>query len=160
MHGVVVAGRCTSGHGYVIHDGSLRGSPRQWAERAVALYDAYEADAIVIEVNQGGDMCRHTLQSVRPGLRVVEVRATRGKHVRAEPIAALYSLGRVHHVGTMPELEDQLCLFTASGYEGSGSPDRADALVWAMTELFPGMVRKAADPAPPRVDYGSGGWMG
>jgi hypothetical protein len=160
MHGVVVAGRCAAGHGYVIHDGSLRGSPRQWAERAVALYDAYEADAIVIEVNQGGDMCRHTLQSVRPGLRVVEVRATRGKHVRAEPIAALYSLGRVHHVGTMPELEDQLCLFTASGYEGSGSPDRADALVWAMTELFPGMVRKAADPTPPRVDYGAGGWMG
>jgi hypothetical protein len=159
MHGVVVAGRCTAGHGYVVHDGSLRGSPRQWAERAVALYDAYEADAIVIEVNQGGDMCRHTLQSVRPGLRVVEVRATRGKHVRAEPIAALYSLGRVHHVGTMPELEDQLCLFTASGYEGAGSPDRADALVWAMTELFPGMVRKAADPAPP-VDYGAGGWMG
>jgi hypothetical protein len=159
MHGVVVAGRCTAGHGYVVHDGSLRGSPRQWAERAVALYDAYEADAIVIEVNQGGDMCRHTLQSVRPGLRVVEVRATRGKHVRAEPIAALYSLGRVHHVGTMPELEDQLCLFTASGYEGSGSPDRADALVWSLTELFPGMVRKAADPAPP-VDYGAGGWMG
>jgi phage terminase large subunit-like protein len=59
----------------------------------------------------------------------------------------------------MPELEDQLCLFTASGYEGAGSPDRADALVWAMTELFPGMVRKAADPAPP-VDYGAGGWMG
>lgn len=160
MHGVVVAGRCTAGHGYVIHDGSLRGSPRQWAERAVALYDAYEADAIVIEVNQGGDMCRHTLQSVRPGLRVVEVRATRGKHVRAEPIAALYSLGRVHHVGTFPELEDQLCLFTASGYEGAGSPDRADALVWAMTELFPGMVRKSADPTPPRVDYGAGGWMG
>ena len=160
MHGVVVAGRCTAGHGYVIHDGSLRGSPRQWAERAVALYDAYEADAIVIEVNQGGDMCRHTLQSVRPGLRVVEVRATRGKHVRAEPIAALYSLGRVHHVGTMPELEDQLCLFTSGGYEGAGSPDRADALVWSLTELFPGMVRKAADPTPEAVDYGSGGWMG
>lgn len=160
MHGVVVAGRCTAGHGYVIHDGSLRGSPRQWAERAVALYDAYEADAIVIEVNQGGDMCRHTLQSVRPGLRIVEVRATRGKHVRAEPIAALYSLGRVHHVGTMPELEDQLCLFTSGGYEGAGSPDRADALVWSLTELFPGMVRKAADPTPEVVDYGSGGWMG
>ena len=159
MHGVVVAGRCTAGYGYVLHDGSLRGSPRQWAERAVALYDAYEADAIVIEVNQGGDMCRHTLQSVRPGLRVVEVRATRGKHVRAEPIAALYSLGRVHHVGTMPELEDQLCLFTSGGYEGAGSPDRADALVWSLTELFPGMVRKAADPTPP-VNYGSGGWMG
>jgi phage terminase large subunit-like protein len=126
----------------------------------VALYDAYEADAIVIEVNQGGDMCRHTLQSVRPGLRVVEVRATRGKHVRAEPIAALYSLGRVHHVGTMPELEDQLCLFTSGGYEGAGSPDRADALVWSLTELFPGMVRKAADPTPEVVDYGSGGWMG
>lgn len=159
-HGIGVAARGADQHGYVIEDATMKGDPRQWAERAVALYDAYEADAIVIEVNQGGDMCRHTLQSVRPGLRIVEVRATRGKHVRAEPIAALYSLGRIHHVGTFPDLEDEMCLMTASGYEGTGSPNRVDWLVWAMTELFPGMVRKAADPTPEVVDYGSGGWMG
>ena len=94
---------------------------------------------------------------------VVDVVATRGKHVRAEPIAALYSMGRVSHVGTFGKLEDQMCQMTAGGYEGHGSPDRCDALVWALTQLFPAMVRK--------VNYtemfadesnlaGSGAWMG
>ena len=82
-----------------------------------------EIAAVVIEINQGGDMVRHTLQTVRPNLPIIEVRATRGKHVRAEPIAALYSLGRISHVGTFPELEDQMCLMTAAGFEGEGSPD-------------------------------------
>ena len=97
---------------------------------AVAAYDRYEADAIVIEINQGGDMVRHTLQTVRPNLPIIEVRATRGKHVRAEPIAALYTMGRVSHVGVFPKLEDQMCLMTAGGFEGEGSPDRVDALVY------------------------------
>jgi len=158
-NGIVVCGRGEDGNGYVIDDMSVKGSPRQWAERAIAAYDRHDADAIVIEVNQGGEMCKQVLASVRPGIRVVEVRATRGKHVRAEPIAALYSLGRIHHVGTFDRLEDQMCLMTAAGYDGPGSPDRLDAMVWGMTELFPGMTRKAAEPAPP-VDYGAGGWMG
>jgi phage terminase large subunit-like protein len=79
---------------------------------------------------------------VRPNLRIIEVRATRGKHVRAEPIAALYTMGKVSHVGSYPELEDQMCLMTVAGYEGEGSPDRLDALVWAMTNLFPSMTKK------------------
>lgn len=157
-HGIVVCGRGEDTHGYVLEDGSLRGSPRQWAERAIALYDRYEADAIVIEVNQGGDMCKQTIRAVRPGVPVVEVRATRGKHVRAEPIAALYSLGRVHHVGTFDKLEDQLCLMTAAGYEGSGSPDRADACIWGLHELFPAMTTAKAEDVPVQ-DFGVGGWM-
>ncbi len=143
-HGIVVGGVGADRRGYVLDDTSTHGGPQAWAERAVATYDRYDADAIVVEVNQGGDMVRHTLQSVRPGIRIIEVRATRGKHVRAEPIAALYSLGRISHVGTFGELESQMCKMTAAGFEGSGSPDRVDALVWLFTELFPRMTRKAA----------------
>ncbi len=84
------------------------------------------------------------METVRPGLPIIEVRATRGKHVRAEPIAALYTMGRISHAGTFPELEDQMCLMTAGGFEGDGSPDRVDALVWGFTELFPSLTTKAA----------------
>ncbi len=145
-HGIVAAGIGSDGRGYTLADVTTRGGPQQWAERAIATYDRYEADAVVIEINQGGDMVRHTLQTVRPGLPIVEVRATRGKHVRAEPIAALYTMGRVSHVGAFPELEDQMCLMTAGGFEGEGSPDRVDALVWAYTELFPSIVHKELEP--------------
>lgn len=158
-HGVIVAGIGEDQRGYVLDDVSLKGSPRQWADRVVATYDRYGADAIVIERNQGGDMCRHTLTSVRPGLPIVEVHATRGKHVRAEPISALYHLGRVSHVGTHNDLEDQMCRMTAAGYEGEGSPDRVDALVWALTELFPRITRSKGKPRAVRPIGGDGAWM-
>ena len=141
-HGIIVGGLGEDQRGYILDDLSTRGVPSKWAERAIAGFDRYDADAIVIEVNQGGDMVRHTLESVRPGLPIIEVRASRGKHVRAEPIAALYALGRVSHVGTFPELEDQMCKMTAAGYEGEGSPDRCDAMVWLLSELFPDLTRK------------------
>lgn len=141
-HGIVAVGMGEDQRGYVLDDASMKGTPRQWADRAVATYDRWDADAIIVERNQGGDMVKHTLKSVRPEIKIIEVVATRGKHVRAEPIAALYSMGRVSHVGTFPQLEDQMCQMTAAGYEGNGSPDRCDALVWAMTELFPSMVNK------------------
>ena len=153
--GIVVTGVGEDGRGYVIDDVSTFGGPQKWAERAVAALDRYDADAIVVEVNQGGDMVAHTLRSVRPTVKVIEVRATRGKHVRAEPIAALYTMGRISHVGAFPELEDQMCLMTAGGYEGEGSPDRVDALVWAFTELFPKLTRKTASrngPPPSRAN--------
>ena len=159
-HGIVAAGIAGDQRGYVLEDASLRGGPLDWARRAWAVYDKFDADAIVIETNQGGDMCRNTLHSVRRGGRIVEVRATRGKHVRAEPISALYELGRVSHVGTHIELEDQLCRFTAAGYEGDGSPDRADALIWALTHLFPKLTQKNTPPAAPPPVYQDGGWMG
>ncbi|MBS7811203.1 PBSX family phage terminase large subunit [Roseococcus pinisoli] len=160
-HGIVVCGVGEDGRGYVLADYTTKGGPRQWADRAVAALDQFDADAIVIERNQGGDMCRHTLESVRPSVRVIEVTATRGKHVRAEPIAALYSLDRVSHVGTHARLEDQMCQMTAGGYEGEGSPDRVDALVWGMTELFRAVVRGPGKPAPKVQQYGgAGSWMG
>jgi phage terminase large subunit-like protein len=125
-HGIIVAGTADN-RGFVIEDASTRGSPVDWARRAISMYDKYRADAIVVEVNQGGDMVRHTLNSVRAGLPIIEVRASRGKHVRAEPISSLYEQGRVSHVGTFSELEDQMCLMTADGYRGEGSPDRCFA---------------------------------
>lgn len=157
-HGIIVTGRGADNRGYVLDDASMQGPPRQWADRAIAAYDRYSADAIVIERNQGGDMVRHTLEAARPGLPIIEVTATRGKHVRAEPIAALYSYGRVSHVGTFEKLEAQMCQMTAGGYEGDGSPDRVDALVWGLTELFPQMVRPV-DREAPEVEVIAGGWM-
>ena len=157
-HGIIVCGVGEDSRGYVLDDLSRHGSPKQWAEQTIAAYDKWSADAIVIEVNQGGDMVRHTLESVRPGCRILEVRATRGKHVRAEPISALYQLGRISHAGTFDQLETQLCQMTSSGYQGDGSPDRVDAMVWAFTELFPKLNRQK-----PKVDHrnnAGGSWMG
>lgn len=151
-HGVIVAGIDGEGVGYVLEDASLSGSPVEWAQRAVALYRKYAADAIVVEVNQGGDMVKHTIRSVDQNANVVEVRATRGKHVRAEPIASLYEQGRVIHVGQFPQLEEQMCMMTSSGYKGEGSPDRLDAAVWALSSLFPDMVA----PEPAQIDYNAG----
>jgi len=159
-HGIIVLGLGLDGRGYVLEDRSRRGTPREWATSALAAYDEFDADAITIERNQGGDMCRHTLESVRPGIRVIDVTATRGKHVRAEPISSLYSQGRVSHVGTFPELEGQMVRMTSAGYEGDGSPDRVDALVWGFTELFPKMVRRPRPAIDHRNEESHGSWMG
>ena len=146
-HGIVVAG-VDDEQGYVLEDASMAGSPVEWARRAIAMYDKYAADGIVVEVNQGGDMVAHTLRSVREGIPILEVRASRGKHVRAEPVAALYEQGRIHHVGCFSELEDQMTQTTNAGYEGEDSPDRLDALVWAMTKLFPDIIRPIKQNGP------------
>lgn len=141
--GIIVGGLGEDDRGYIIGDYSKQGSPREWASAAVAAYDLHEADAMVIEVNQGGDMVKHTILSIRPNIRIIEVRASKGKHVRAEPISALYELNKVSHIGIYPKLEAQMVLTTAAGYEGDGSPDRLDALVWLLTELFPRIIRKS-----------------
>lgn len=156
-HGIVVAG-ISNQEGYILEDASIKGSPMDWAKRVVSLYDKYGADRIVCEVNQGGDMVSQTLRTVRNGLPISEVRATRGKHVRAEPIAALYEQGRVHHVGSFPELEEQMTLTTNAGYEGEGSPDQLDACVWALTELFPRVIPKAKAKAG-FMKVRTGSWM-
>lgn len=142
-HGIIVAGLTSTGMGVVLEDASIKGSPAQWAERAWAMFDKWEADRFVVEINQGGDMVKHTLESVNPlvPMTVSEVRATKGKHVRAEPIAALYKTGKIGHSGTFEELENEMCQITASGYEGTGSPDRADAMVWAFSDLFPRIIK-------------------
>ncbi len=156
-HGIIVAG-LSDQRGIVLEDASLSGSPNEWARRAVSLYRSWNADAIVIEVNQGGDMVAHTIRTIDPNVKIREVRASRGKHVRAEPIAALYEQGRVAHVGAFPELENQMTQMTTEGYQGEGSPDRVDALVWAMTELFPSMTERAPDPARYAIPK-KRGWM-
>ena len=117
-HGIVVTGLGEDGRGYVLDDVSTKGSPEHWAKRALAAYDLHEADAIVCEVNNGGDLVKRNIEAVRKGPRIIEVRASRGKHVRAEPISALYSLGRISHVGTYPELEDQMCLIDGGRLRG------------------------------------------
>jgi phage terminase large subunit-like protein len=136
--GIIAAGRDANGHGYVLADGSGRYAPAEWARVAIAAYGAHRADRIVAEINNGGDMVEATLRMVDPNVPFGAVRAARGKVARAEPVAALYEQGRIHHLGSFPQLEDQMCSFTsdfdrrAAGY----SPDRVDALVWAFTELL------------------------
>lgn len=129
--GIVVAGE-SDGEGYVMADNSLKGSPAQWARRAVAAYHRHRADCIVAEVNNGGDLVESVIHAVDPLVPVKKVRASRGKHIRAEPVVALYERGKVHHVGHFEELETQLVTWEPTRHE---SPDRLDALVWAITEL-------------------------
>ena len=158
-HGVIVAGVTADQRGIVLEDASLSGSPSDWAKRAVSLYRSWQADGIVVEVNQGGDMVAHTLRTVDPNVNIIEVRASRGKHVRAEPIAALYEQGKVAHVGAFAALESQMTQMTTSGYEGDGSPDRVDALVWAFTELFPEMTERISPIAAVSAPRSRKGWM-
>lgn len=139
--GIVVAGKGVDGHGYVLEDGTCKMSPAGWGRRVADVYNRFGADAAVVEVNYGGAMAEDNLRMADNNMKVKKVSASRGKHVRAEPVAALYEPDRngeirVHHVGRFQELEDQMTSFTTHGYEGSGSPDRADALVWALTELI------------------------
>lgn len=134
--GIVVAGRGIDGLGYVLADYSCDLSPADWGARAVDAYKRFECDRIVAETNYGGAMVEAVIRSVDKKVSFKEVKASRGKVVRAEPVAALYEQGRIRHWGTFGLLEDQLCAFTSSGYVGKGSPDHADALVWALTEVM------------------------
>ncbi len=143
--GIVVAGVGPDRRAYVIADRTLQGrEPNVWARAALAAYGDFAADRIVAEVNQGGDMVIAILQQFDANVPVSKVRATRGKWLRAEPIAALYAEGRVAHVGCFEKLEDQMCAFGADGLAKGRSPDRLDALVWALTEL---MLEPTAHPA-------------
>ena len=136
--GIVAAGLDGEGRAVVLADATLKcAKPRDWASAAVALFHRLEADAIVAEVNQGGDMVTAVIRTVDETVPVKPVRANRGKWLRAEPIAALYSQGRVKHAGRFPELEDEMCDFGPDGLSGGRSPDRVDALVWAVGELMP-----------------------
>ena len=142
--GMVVAGLCLAGDVYILEDATIRGlRPAQWASRAVKLFQDWKADRIVAEINQGGAMVEQVLREVNPDVSYKSVHASRGKAARAEPVAALYEKNRVHHVGAFPELEDEMCSQIKTGVH---SPDRLDALVWAVTEL---LLTKG--PAEPRV---------
>jgi hypothetical protein len=138
--GIVVAGMAIMSdgkrHGFVLNDTSLRGRPDRWASAVVSAHDNYMADRVTAEVNNGGDMVESTIKTAAGGERVSvkQVRASRGKAIRAEPVANLYAQGRVHHVGRFAELETQMCNWVP----GMLSPDNMDALVWALTDLLLG----------------------
>ncbi len=151
--GIVVAGVVAKGppqdwRAYVLEDASLRGSPQVWAEKALEKMAEYGADRLVAEVNQGGDLVETLVRSIDPLVAYRGVRASRGKAARAEPVAALYEQGRVAHCGAFATLEDQMCAMTMNGFTGKGSPDRLDALVWALSDL---MIAPAAAYQRPRV---------
>lgn len=130
--GIIISARGQHGRGYVLNDMSGRYAPAEWARAAIRAYRANKADVIVAEVNQGGEMVGHTLRMEWPDVPFRALHASRGKLTRAEPISMLYEQGRVSHVGCYPELEDQMCTYVP----GEKSPDRMDALVWGLTELY------------------------
>lgn len=142
--GIVACGIGTDGRGYVLEDATCRESPDGWARRAVALYDRLEADCIVGEINQGGDMVASVIKSVRPNIPFRTVHATRGKWLRAEPVAALFEQGRMSMVGMFAALEDEMVAFGPDGMADGVSPDHVDSLVHACTELFPQMTKRTS----------------
>jgi phage terminase large subunit-like protein len=153
--------------GYVLADASCKGKPEEWARAAVALYHELDADRIVAESNQGGEMVESVIKAVDRNVPVTLVRASRGKRVRAEPISALYEQGRVHHVGRFDSLEDQMCLFSGeTGRSAGDSPDRVDALVWGVSALFEKITARHGLKQEPLQDFNTPlahvetGWMG
>ena len=147
--GIIVGGISEVGHGYVLADGSGTLAPNAWARRAVDAYRNHAANAIIAEVNNGGDLVENTIRMLRDendkpighNVYVRQVRAARGKFTRAEPVSALYGEKRIHHVGEFPELEDQMCTWVP----GEKSPDRLDAMVWLFTELMVGEMISGAE---------------
>lgn len=146
--GIVVVGLGIDGNCYVLEDCTVKAGPAVWGRVATTAYDRHSANIIVGEVNFGGAMVQHVIQTSRPRTPYQAVTASRGKAVRADPVAALYDTGKVRHVGEFRELEDELCGMSTNGYMGEGSPNRADALVWGVTALFPGVVQKSITEVP------------
>lgn len=162
--GIVVTALGTDGNAYVIEDLTVKAGPATWGKIVTDAFDRHAADVVVGEINYGGAMVEHTIQTSRKKTPYKAVSASRGKAVRAEPISALYEQGKVRHVGYFRELEDELTAFSTVGYLGDRSPNRADALIWGLTELFPGVVAGKKQPEKPRSSlykpqYGSTGWM-
>lgn len=159
--GIAVVGLGIDGNAYVLEDCTIKAGPATWGKVATDAYDRHKADCIVGETNFGGDMVRATIQTARPRTPFKKVTASRGKAVRAEPFSALYETGKVRHIGLFPKMEDELCAFSTTGYTGSGSPNRADAVIWGLSELFPGII---AGPKVERVkrerSSAGAGWMG
>lgn len=144
--GIAVVALGTDGRAYLLEDLTVKAGPATWGKVAASAYERHKADVIVGEVNFGGEMVRFVVQAAKPGVPFKAVSASRGKVVRAEPISYIVEDNKVSHVGHFPELEDELTSFTTTGYTGGSSPNRADAYVWALTELFPGMTAEEVKP--------------
>ena len=147
--GNCVVGLGYDGNAYVLEDNTVKAGPGTWGHVAVDAYDRNEADCIVGETNYGGAMVKFTILTAGPHVVYKEVHASRGKHVRAEPVAALYHKGKIRHVGRFDKLEEELTGFSTMGFLGQGSPNRADALIWAIYELFHGLVKEKKEKKKP-----------
>jgi len=147
--GICVAGLGTDGNAYLLEDCTVKAGPSTWGKVATSAYERHSASCVVGETNFGGAMVQQTIQVARPRTPFKKVTASRGKVQRAEPFSALYEAGKVRHVGMFPELEEELSSFSTFGYTGQGSPNRADALIWALAELFPSIT---AGPRS-KIDY-------
>lgn len=132
--GIMVIGLNANQQAYVLEDATYKAAPSEWVKKVVALYHQYQADRVVAEVNKGGDMVKDLLMACDPHISYKGVRATKGKAIRAEPIVSLYEQGKVKHIGPLPALESQLCTWVPEA--SAKSPDRLDALVWGLTDLF------------------------
>lgn len=161
--GIVVCGLGTDGNAYLLEDCTVKAGPATWGRVTVDAYNRHAADVIVGEINYGGAMVQHTIKTAGSRCNYKSVTATRGKAVRAEPISALYETGKVRHVGYFRDLEDELVAFSTVGYTGERSPNRADALIWALTELFPFLTKaekkKDNQLNRPQRYTGAHGWM-
>ena len=164
--GIVVCGLGIDGNGYVLEDLTCKAGPKVWGRVATGAFDRHGADRIVAEVNYGGAMVGNVIRTSRPNTPFRPVTASRGKVVRAEPISALCETGKIRMAGVFRELEDELCGFTTHGYMGENSPNRADAMVWGMSDIFPELVKHEDKPeilpAPRLIHRGPGGntaWM-
>lgn len=160
--GLVVTGLGVDGYGYVLEDATLKGGPATWGREVVDSYDRWNADRVIGETNFGGAMVGHVIKAtpgsngaIRDDVRFKAVTSTRGKVVRAEPVATLFEAGKIRLAGDFPRLEEEMCAMSTGGYKGTGSPNRVDAMVFGMTELFPAITRKAEKERPlPQVIYG------
>jgi phage terminase large subunit-like protein len=160
--GIVVCGLGTDGCGYVLEDLTLKAGPARWGKVVADAYDRHAADKVVAEINFGGAMVQHVIRTARANTPFQKLTASRGKVVRAEPISSLTEHGKVRLAGYFPNLEDELVAFTTHGYMGQGSPNRADAMIWGMSALFPGLVKVDKEPRPDRAQpaiTGPQGWL-
>lgn len=159
--GIVVGALGTDGNAYCLEDVSVKAGPATWGKVATDAYERHRGDCVVAETNFGGEMVRATIQASRPRTPFKKLVASRGKAVRAEPFSALYEQGKIRHLGLFPKLEDEMTAFSTVGYTGSGSPNRADAWIWVLSELFPGIIAGPKKEKPKR-ERGMAGvsWMG
>ena len=159
--GIVVGALGTDGNAYLLEDCTIKAGPGTWGKVVASAYDRHAADLVVAEKNFGGAMVKHVIDTARPRTNYKLVTASRGKVVRAEPFSALYEQGKVRHAGNFNALEDELTAFSTVGYTGERSPNRADAWIWVLTELFPGMVRQERKKPDASVHMHASalGWM-
>lgn len=161
--GIVVCGLGIDGNGYVLEDLTCKAGPGVWGKVATNAFERNQADRIIAEQNFGGAMVAHVIRTARPRTPFRPVTASRGKTVRAEPVSALVESGKIRMAGYFQELEDELCAFTTHGYTGENSPNRADAMIWAMSDLFPELTKpEEIKPEPPRIIHrrsGPNSWM-